>query len=180
MDDLYVTVTDSSTTPYGCPNGADDVQPISPFAEEFGGDLLDVETFWTLSVIDAVSGDIGTFESWTLCITTHCPTTTAMPITTATTSMPISTATTSMAISSDSSSDSAESDDSSDDANNAFFAGNEAMDNNNNELPEHGTYSLSLSFSDFALVNIWFLMCVICVICVVNVIVCVYHKNKTN
>eukprot|EP00483_Globobulimina_turgida_P011216 UN11237 len=72
-DELYVTVTDSSTTPYGCPDGADDVQPISPFADEFGGDLLDVETIWTLSVIDAVSGDIGTFESWTLCITTYCP-----------------------------------------------------------------------------------------------------------
>eukprot|EP00483_Globobulimina_turgida_P008003 UN08019 len=103
-----------------------------------------------------------------------------MPIST-TTTMPISTtstATTTMAISSDSSSesaDSAESDDSSDDANNAFFAGNEAMDNNNNELPEHGTYSLSLRFSDFSLVNIWFLMCVICV---VNAIVCFYRIKR--
>eukprot|EP00483_Globobulimina_turgida_P004120 UN04128 len=134
--DLLVTVTDSSATPYGCPNGADDVQPSSPFAGEFGGDLLDVETIWTLSVIDALDskGDEGTLESWALCITTYCPTTTAMPISTAT-AMPISTTatnTTTMAISSDSSSDSssesAESDDSSDDANNALFAGNEEMD----------------------------------------------------
>eukprot|EP00483_Globobulimina_turgida_P011149 UN11170 len=71
---LDVTVTDSSDTPYGCPNEfGGDVQPISPFAEEFGGDRLDVETFWTLSVIDAGTGDNGTLQSWTLCITTYCP-----------------------------------------------------------------------------------------------------------